>query len=161
MTKDWALEVCHSDVCQVLLQVVAKVMTTSSPPAWTSSARMLSTPADFPFFNDWTAASTFLPKMEWLSLGQFSTVIELHWHHTYQRTIHCFHMLLQLKHSSPHFVSDYKSDMDKNQSCKSGLKTGAVLGRFHLQGNRKGQLSEKQGQSSGTILSKKTWKGSV
>ena len=72
------------------------------------------------------------------------------------RTIHCLHMLLQLKHSSPHFVSDYKSDMDENQSCKSGLKTEAVLGRFHLQGNRKGQLSEKQGQSSGTILSKKT-----
>ena len=29
----------------------------SSPPAWTSSAGMLSTPADFPFFDDCTAAS--------------------------------------------------------------------------------------------------------
>ena len=52
-------------------------MITSSPPAWTSSAEMLSTPADFPFFNDCTAASTSLRKMGWSSSvsvwGKFST----------------------------------------------------------------------------------------
>ena len=32
----------------------------SSPPAWTTSTGMLSTPADFHFYNDCTAASTFL-----------------------------------------------------------------------------------------------------
>ena len=40
---------------------------TFSPPAWTSSAWMLSTPADFPFFNDCTAASTSLQIMGWSS----------------------------------------------------------------------------------------------
>ena len=49
----------------------------SSPPAWTSSAGMLPTPADFPFFNDCTAASTSLPRMGWSSSvsvwGQLST----------------------------------------------------------------------------------------
>ena len=44
---------------------------------YTSSAGMLSTPADFPFFSDCTAASTSLRRMEWSSSlsvwGQFST----------------------------------------------------------------------------------------
>ena len=52
-------------------------MITSSPPAWTSSAGMLSTPADFPFFNDYTAASTSVRRMGWSSsvsvCVQFST----------------------------------------------------------------------------------------
>ena len=52
-------------------------MITSSPPAWTSSAGMLSTPADFPFFNDCTAASTSLRRMGWSAYVsvwvQFST----------------------------------------------------------------------------------------
>ena len=39
----------------------------SSLPAWTSSSRMLSTPADFPFFSDCTAASTSLRRMGWSS----------------------------------------------------------------------------------------------
>ena len=54
MTKEWVHGVGHSPVCQILLQVVVKTVITSSPPAWTSSAGMLSTSADFPFFNDFT-----------------------------------------------------------------------------------------------------------
>ena len=67
----------HSPVCQILLQIVVRAVITSSPPAWTSSAGMLWTPADFPFFSDCAAASTPLRKMGWSSFvsvwGQFST----------------------------------------------------------------------------------------
>ena len=77
MTKDWVYGVGHSPVCQILLQIVVRAVITSSPPAWTSSAGMLSTPADFPFFNDCTAASTSLQRMGWSSSVslwvQFST----------------------------------------------------------------------------------------
>ena len=77
MTKDWVHGVDHSPVCQILLQIVVRAVITSSQPAWTSSAGMLSTPADFPFFNDCTAASTSLRRMGWSSSvsawGQFST----------------------------------------------------------------------------------------
>ena len=52
MTKAWVHGVGHSPVCQILFQIVVRAVTTSSPPAWTRSAGMLSTPADFPFFND-------------------------------------------------------------------------------------------------------------
>ena len=76
MTKDWVHGVGHSPVCQILLQIVMRAVITSSPSAWTSSAGML-TPADFPFFNDCTAASTSLRRMGWSSSvsvwGQFST----------------------------------------------------------------------------------------
>ena len=77
MTKDWVHGVGHSPVCQILLQIVVRAVITSSPSAWTSSAGMLSTPADFPFFNDCTAASTSLQRMGWSSSVsawvQFST----------------------------------------------------------------------------------------
>ena len=63
MTKDWVHRVGHSPVCQILFQVVVRVLITSSPPAWTSSAGMMQTPADLPFFNDFTAASTSLQRM--------------------------------------------------------------------------------------------------
>ena len=43
MTKDWVHGVGHSPVCQILLQIVVKAVITSSPPAWTSFAGMLST----------------------------------------------------------------------------------------------------------------------
>ena len=43
MTKDWVHGVCHSSVCQILLQIVMSAVITSSSPAWTSSAGMLST----------------------------------------------------------------------------------------------------------------------
>ena len=67
MTKDWVNGVGHSPVCQILPQIVVRAVITSSPPAWTISAGMLSTPADFPFFNDCTAASTSLRRMGWPS----------------------------------------------------------------------------------------------
>ena len=57
----------HSPVCQILSQIVVRAVITSSPPAWTSSAGMLLTPADFPFFSDCTAASTSLRSMGWSS----------------------------------------------------------------------------------------------
>ena len=67
MIKDWIHGVGHSPLCQILLQIVVRAVITSSPPAWTSSAGMLSTPADFPFFNDCTATSTSLRRMWWSS----------------------------------------------------------------------------------------------
>ena len=67
MTKDWVHGDGHSPVCQILLQIAVRVVMTSSLPAWTSSAEMLATPADFPFFNDCTAASTSLRRMGWSS----------------------------------------------------------------------------------------------
>ena len=77
MTKDWVRGVGHSPVCKILLQIVVRVVITSSPPAWTISAGTLSTPADFPFFSDCTAASASLRRMGWSSSvsvwGQFST----------------------------------------------------------------------------------------
>ena len=77
MTKDCVQGVGHSPVCQILLQIVVRAVITSFPPAWTSSAGMLSTQADFPFFNDCTSASTSLRRMGWSSSVsvwvQFST----------------------------------------------------------------------------------------
>ena len=77
MTKDWVHGVGHSPVSQILLQIVVRAVITSSLPAWTSSAEMLLTPADFPVFNDYTAASTSVRRMGWSSsvsvCVQFST----------------------------------------------------------------------------------------
>ena len=77
MTKDWVHGAGHSLVCQTLLQIVVRAAIASSPPAWTSSAGMLSTPAEFPFFSDYTAASTSLRRRGWSSSvsvwGQFGT----------------------------------------------------------------------------------------
>ena len=63
MTKDWVHVVSHSPVRQILLQIVVRAVIVFSPPAWTSSGRMLSTPADVLFFNDCTAASISLRRM--------------------------------------------------------------------------------------------------
>ena len=46
-----------------LLQIVVRGVITSSPPAGTSSAGMLSTPPDLPFLNNCTEASTSLQRM--------------------------------------------------------------------------------------------------
>ena len=46
MTKDWVHSVGHFPVCKMLMQIVVRVVITSSPPASTSSAGMLSTAAD-------------------------------------------------------------------------------------------------------------------
>ena len=77
MTKDWVQRVGQSPVCQILLQIVMTAMIISSPPACTSAAGMLLTPADYPFFNDCTTATTSWRWMGWLSSvsvwGQFST----------------------------------------------------------------------------------------
>ena len=58
-------------------QIVVTAVITSCPPACTSSAGMLSTPADFPFFSDCTVAYSSLRRMGWSSSvslwGQFST----------------------------------------------------------------------------------------
>ena len=49
----------HFSVFQILLQIEVRMSFMASPPAWTNSAGMLSTPADFPIFSDMTAASIF------------------------------------------------------------------------------------------------------
>ena len=50
----------------------------ASTPPWTCSDEMLSTPADLPFFSDFTAASTSSHRIGQLSLlvggGTFSTL---------------------------------------------------------------------------------------
>ena len=48
----------HSPVFQILLQIEVKMSIMVSPPAWTNSGGMLSSPADFPMFSASTAAST-------------------------------------------------------------------------------------------------------
>ena len=48
----------HSPVFQILWQIVARMSIRASPPAWTNSAGMLSTPSDFPIFSALTAAPT-------------------------------------------------------------------------------------------------------
>ena len=77
MAKDWVHGVGHSRDCQILSQIVVRAVITSSPPALASSAGMLLTPANYPFFNDCTAAFTFLRRMGWSSSvsvrEQFST----------------------------------------------------------------------------------------
>ena len=77
MPKGWVNGVGHSPACQILLQIVVRVVITSSTSAWTKSAGMLSTVADFPFFSGCTAASTSLQRMGWSSSvsvwGQSST----------------------------------------------------------------------------------------
>ena len=45
----------HSPVFQILLQIEVRMSITASPPAWTNSAGMISTPADFPIFSALTA----------------------------------------------------------------------------------------------------------
>ena len=58
MIRDWVQGVGHSPVCQILLQVMSNISIMASPPAWTSSDGMLSTPAGLPFFSNFTAVST-------------------------------------------------------------------------------------------------------
>ena len=48
----------RSPVFQILLQIVVRMSIMASPPAWTYSAGMLSTSADFPISSALTAAST-------------------------------------------------------------------------------------------------------
>ena len=48
----------HYPVSQILLQIVVRMLNFASPPAWTNSAGMLYTPADFPINSALTSAST-------------------------------------------------------------------------------------------------------
>ena len=97
MTKDWVHGVGHCPVCQILSQIVVRAVITSSSPAWTSSAGILSTLADFHFVNDCSAASTSLRRMVWSSSvsvwGQFSTdgsPLALHLYISEQYSVHRF-----------------------------------------------------------------------
>ena len=58
ITRDLVHVVGHSPVFQILLQIEVRMSIMASPPAWTNSVGMLSTPADFPIFSALTAAST-------------------------------------------------------------------------------------------------------
>ena len=58
VTRDCVHVVGHSPVFQILLQIAVRMSIMASPPAWTNSASMLSTPADFPIFSALTATST-------------------------------------------------------------------------------------------------------
>ena len=68
----------HSPVFQILSQIVVRMSIMASTPAWTNSAGMLSTPADFPIFSALTAASTSSRRLVWCSssgiCGQSSTI---------------------------------------------------------------------------------------
>ena len=68
----------HSPVFQILLQIVVRMSVMASPPAWTNSAGMLSTPADFPIFSALTSASTSSRRIGCCSssgiCGQSSTI---------------------------------------------------------------------------------------
>ena len=76
-----------------------RAVITSSPPAWTSSAGMLSTPVDFSIFSDCTAASTSFRRMGWSSFmsvwGQSSndgSPLVLWLHSSVQCSVHRFSM---------------------------------------------------------------------
>ena len=97
MTEDWVHGVGHSPVCKILLQIVLRAVITSSPPAWTSSAGMLSTLADFPFFNDCTAASTSLRRMGlsssvsvWVQFSTDGSPLALWLYNSEQYSVHRF-----------------------------------------------------------------------
>ena len=68
MTKDWVHGVGHFPVCQILLQVAKQECSGYFFPicfgqfCWDAV-----NPADFPFFNDCTAASTSLRRVRWSS----------------------------------------------------------------------------------------------
>ena len=55
---NWVHRVGYSPVLQILLQISVKTSSIVSPPAWTSSASILSFQADFTFFREATAIST-------------------------------------------------------------------------------------------------------
>ena len=48
----------HSAIFQIVLLIEVRMFIMASPPAWTNSAGILSTPSDFPIFSVLTAAST-------------------------------------------------------------------------------------------------------
>ena len=77
MMRDWVHGVDHAPVCEILLQIVNRALIMASRLACTSSAGTLSTPAEFPFLSDVTAAST-LREGCWLLEGH-SVLLGLLW----------------------------------------------------------------------------------
>ena len=69
MTKDFVDGIGHSPVCQTLLQIVVRAVITSSPPAWTSSAWILSTPLRYEGWGDRPLGVS----------GDSSVLMDLHW----------------------------------------------------------------------------------
>ena len=63
ITSDWVQQGGHSPVCQILLQMLRSASVMVSPPAWSSSVGVLSTPQLFPDLSDFTAASTSSRRM--------------------------------------------------------------------------------------------------
>ena len=57
MASDWVHGVAHFFVIHILLHMTIRALTTCSSSALISFAVILSTPADFPFFNAFTVAS--------------------------------------------------------------------------------------------------------
>ena len=55
---NYGLSPCGRPFFPILLQLEVRISIVASPPVWTNSAGMLSTPADFPIFSALTAAST-------------------------------------------------------------------------------------------------------
>ena len=82
----------HSHVCQILLQIVVRAVITSSPPAWTSSAGMLLTPADFLFFSDCTAAFSSLRSSvsDWGQASTDGSPSALRFYSSVQYSVHRF-----------------------------------------------------------------------
>ena len=83
--SDWVHGIGHSPVLQILLQISVRTSNMVSPPAWTSSSGILSTPADFPFFSDATAISTSSRRIGcrssswgWLQSSTVFMLISLH-----------------------------------------------------------------------------------
>ena len=76
----------HSPDFQILLQTAVRMSIMASPPAWTNSSGMLSTPADFPVFSTFTAASTSSHSLYslWLLLAHLSFSSGLFFGHTDQ-----------------------------------------------------------------------------
>ena len=68
----------HSPVCHILLQILCKALITASPPACTSSPRILSIRGDFFFLNDFIAYHEQIkaggadpPPKTWIWLQKF------------------------------------------------------------------------------------------
>ena len=107
MTKDWVHRVGHFPVCQILFPIVVRAGTTSSSPAWADSVGMLSTvgmlttPADFTFFNNCTAASTSLRRVGGRPLRL--SLMDLHWPCDYTAQSSILSIGLRSRSSVRHF----------------------------------------------------------
>ena len=155
MTKDAVHGVGHSPVCQILLQIVVRAVIISSPPAWTSSAGMLSTPADFHFVSDCTAASSPLGEgggghPVCLS-GNSEVQMDLHWPCDY--TAQCSILSIPLQTAVvwsclPFIRSGQKHLARHSERGKKTRQTEEEVERHHQGMNRPGvrQVPEGSGE---------------